>query len=231
MSLFSVRRFAHRGLYGKKYPENSLAAFALAAEKGFGAELDVHLTKCGELVVFHDRTLKRMTGAEGLTEDLTPEARKTLRLKNTQEKIPLLREVLTIFQGKTPLIIELKTARGNHRELTRRVCELMVNYPKLKFCIESFDPRVLRWLKKHRPDIIRGQLTERSALNLVLSFLTRPHFVACRFEDRNAFPMRICRRLMHMHEVFWTIKNEQDAKTALDSGASIIFEEEKCTIN
>lgn len=224
-------RYAHRGLHSNAVPENSLAAFSLAADRGFGAELDVRLTKSGELIVFHDATLLRMTGAEGNPEDLTAEHRRKLRLKNSQEHIPLLSEVLPIFEGRTPLILELKTANGNFAELTRRVCELLVNFPRLKFCIESFDPRVLRWLKKHRPDIVRGQLTYGSAWNLSLNFWTKPHFVACKFEDRNALALRICRQLWGVQEVFWTITTAKDEKIAIESGANIIFEEELCTIN
>lgn len=228
---FDQFRYAHRGLHGKDIPENSLAAFSRAAKHGFGAELDVRLTKSGELIVFHDANLRRMTGFAGASEDLTAEQRKNLRLKSSQEHIPLLSEVLPIFEGRTPLILELKSSHGNHAELARRVCELLVGFPRLKFCIESFDPRVLRWLRKHRPDIVRGQLTYGSALNLSLNFWTKPHFVACKFEDRNSLVMRICRRLWGVREIFWTITTAADAKIAIESGANIIFEEELCTIN
>ncbi len=223
--------YAHRGLHGKNVPENSLAAFSCAADRGYGAELDIRLTKDGELVVFHDASLLRMTGADGATENMTKKERRKLLLQNSQEHIPLLIEVLPLFEDRAPLILELKTADGNYAELTRRVCELLVNFPRVKFCIESFDPRVLRWLRKHRPDIVRGQLTYRSALNLSLNFWTKPHFVACKFEDRNALIMRICRKLSGVREVYWTITTAEAKKIALESGAGIIFEEETCTIN
>jgi len=240
--------YAHRGLHGNGIPENSLAAFSLAVNHGFGAELDVHLTKDHRLVVIHDKTLKRTTGAEGMVEDATLKELKSLNLEGTQEKIPLLQEVLPLFEGKAPLIIEIKAVKGNHAELTRRVCELLVNYPKLKFCIESFDPRVLRWLKKHRPNIIRGQLScdfvrRKNGLplvlavlltNLSLNFWTVPHFIAYRFEDRSKLALRICRKIWGVQEFSWTIKSKADAKTALADGAPIIFEhiqEDLCTIN
>ena len=222
---FEKYRYAHRGLHGKNVPENSLAAFSRAAARGFGAEMDVRLTKDGELIVFHDASLLRMTGANGATEDMRKNQRKNLLLQNSQEHVPLLSEVLPLFEGRAPLILELKTNKGNYAELTRRVCELLVNFPRVKFCIESFDPRVLRWLRKHRPNAIRGQLTHRSALNLLLNFWTRPHFVACKFEDRNALIMRICRKLSGVREVYWTITTDEAKRIALESGASIIFEE------
>ena len=63
-------KYAHRGFHDKpQIPENSLAAFRRAVEHGFGAELDIHLTKDGKLVVFHDSQLKRCTGQPGTLED------------------------------------------------------------------------------------------------------------------------------------------------------------------
>ena len=65
--------FAHRGLHdlNKGIPENSLAAFRAAAEAGYGAELDVQLSKDGEVVVFHDDTLNRVCGIKGRVADFT----------------------------------------------------------------------------------------------------------------------------------------------------------------
>ena len=65
-------RYAHRGYHDKPVvPENSLPAFRRAIERGFGAELDVHLLKDGTLAVFHDSDLKRCANVEGEIEDLT----------------------------------------------------------------------------------------------------------------------------------------------------------------
>ena len=64
---------AHRGLFDPAVgiPENSLPAFERAAKMGFAIETDVQMTKDGVLMVFHDDTLKRMTGAEGKLCDKT----------------------------------------------------------------------------------------------------------------------------------------------------------------
>ena len=64
--------YAHRGLHGPGVPENSLPAFRAAAAAGYGAELDVHLTADGRLVVFHDGDLTRMCGVEGTVEAFPP---------------------------------------------------------------------------------------------------------------------------------------------------------------
>ena len=157
--LLKKYRYAHRGFHDKPViPENSLPAFRRAIEHGFGAELDVHLLKDGTLAVFHDSDLQRCANVDGQIEDLTLEELKQLRLEGTDEQIPTFDEVLALFESATPLIIELKTARGNHHALAKAVCERLDTY-KGEFCIESFDPFALIDVKKLRPEICRGQLS------------------------------------------------------------------------
>ena len=80
-------RYAHRGLHDNERPENSLAAFQAAADRGLGAELDVHLTKDGQLVVFHDGTLDRVCGRSGKVEKMTAAELMTCRLAGTEMRI------------------------------------------------------------------------------------------------------------------------------------------------
>lgn len=233
-------RYAHRGYHDKPtIPENSMAAFRRAAENLYGAELDVHLMADGNLAVIHDASLKRTAGADVFIEDLTAEDLAQYRLEGTEERIPLLEEVLALFEGKTPLIVELKPERGNHGALTAATVALLDQY-RVNYCIESFDPRCLLWLKKHRPDIVRGQLCEnflrhgdgapqgRLTLwalgNLLLNFLTRPDFIAYRYEDRRCGAVRICRRLFRVQEINWTITTREEMRDAEKLGNLVIFE-------
>ena len=101
-------KYAHRGLHDTDKPENSMAAFRAALENGYGIELDIHLMKDGNLAVIHDTTLIRTTGAEGKITDLTVEDLANYHLNGTDETIPTFRQVLDLFDGKAPLIIELK---------------------------------------------------------------------------------------------------------------------------
>ena len=113
-------RYAHRGLHGPGVPENSLAAFRRAAEAGYGAELDVRLTKDGRLAVIHDATLDRVCGVSGRAAELTAAALSALRLEGTEERIPFLEEVAPLFAGRAPLIVELKTDWRSAGDLARR---------------------------------------------------------------------------------------------------------------
>ena len=155
--------YAHRGLHGDGAPENSMAAFRKALEGGFGAELDVHLMKDGNLAVIHDASLYRTAGVDVRIEDLTAEELSNYHLEGTAERIPLFSDVLAMFDGKAPLIVELKTEE-NHEKLCQVACELLDHYSG-DFCVESFDPRCIIWLRKHRPNYIRGQLAENFLVN------------------------------------------------------------------
>ena len=94
-------RYAHRGYHGKDLaPENSILAYKEAIRRGFGVELDVHLMQDGNLAVIHDASLLRTAGADVLVEDLTARELKAYRLEGTDEEIPLLEEVLPLFEER-----------------------------------------------------------------------------------------------------------------------------------
>ena len=107
---FLGRLYAHRGLHdnASDAPENSLAAFRKAVEKGFGIELDVQLTKDLVPVVFHDFTLKRVCGVDKKVRELTFDQLQELRLCGSDQRIPSFDQVLRLVKGRVPLIIEYK---------------------------------------------------------------------------------------------------------------------------
>ncbi len=237
---FAGHRFAHRGLHNlnEGRPENSLSAFRAAVERGFGAELDVHLMRDGALCVVHDSDLGRVTGKSAVVEDLTAAELPDFPLLGSGETIPLLEEVLEVFSGKTPLIIELKTREGNAKELVRAVMERMDKYDG-PYCLESFDPNVLLWLRRDYPDVIRGQLSEnfvRSApanlsktqcyamTHLLANPLTRPDFIAYNHVDRDAPVLSGMRRLYNVHEVSWTVRDPERMRELEKEGCVVIFE-------
>lgn len=230
--------YAHRGFHGNGVPENSMAAFKLAKEKGYGIELDIHLLKDGELAVIHDSLLRRTTGAEGKIEDITADELKNYRLEGTKETIPLFSEVLKLFEGATPLIVELKPENKNHAELAKAACDMLDKF-NVTYCIESFDPRCIIWLKKNRPDVVRGQLSSnffksKTKLSLpvkfmlthnLLNFLSKPDFIAYEFSKRkDTLSNLICCKLWKIQGVGWTIKDKQTHSEVLKSGWISIFE-------
>lgn len=237
----SDRHYAHRGLHliASGIPENSTRAFRMAANNGYGAELDVRMSRDKRLVVMHDESLKRTTGANASVSAVNGQVINQLTLEGTREKVPFLEEVLPVFSGKTPLLIELKTENGNYEELTRRVVGLLKQYPELDVMIESFDPRVLFWLRRHRPDILRGQLAcnlfrdEDCTLNPVLrfllsnmlfNFLTRPDFVAYKCEDGRDLAPTLCRRIWGPQFFWWVVRSQEQVNALVEQGDLVIFE-------
>lgn len=213
---FIYRNFAHRGLHkrDKSVPENSIPAFERAAAKGYGMELDVQLSKDGQVVVFHDDTLNRVCGVDSRVDEKTYDELKEMSLCGTEETIPLFSEVLKTVRGRGPLIVELKNGRSN-RELCEKTYALLQDYHG-EYCIESFNPFIVRWFRKNAPEIVRGQLanpiegyngevngiTAFILSNVLLNFLARPQFIAYKIGPK-PFTVRLCEALGAM-KVCWT---------------------------
>ena len=233
---FMHHLYAHRGLFDNESdaPENSIKAFKKAVDAGFGIEMDVQLTKDDVAVVFHDGKLERMCGAEGKVCDYTFEELQQFSLAKSEEKIPLFTEVLKLVDGKVPLIIEYKIESTD-----TKVCEIgneILKDYKGVYCIESFNPFGVLWYKKHRKDVVRGQLSEDFWKNgskktllyfvmakLLTNFITRPDFIAYCHKDAKNVSRRICRRLGAL-SVAWTIKNREEYERAKSQFDLFIFD-------
>ena len=229
--------YAHRGLHEEGIPENSMAAFRAAKDGGYGIELDVHLMADGNLAVIHDSSLKRTAGVDVMIEELTVEDLDDYRLEGTDERIPLLTQVLNLYQGAAPIIVELKSYRGNYEKLCDAAVAVLREYYG-SYCMESFDPRCIVWLRTKYPDVIRGQLTENFFLSKskisnylkflmqhqILNVLSKPDFVAYRFEDRHTLSNFICRKIWGVQGVAWTIRTQDDLDAAVREGWIPIFE-------
>lgn len=139
---------SHRGIFNNKtIPENSVAAFHKAKNLNIPIELDVQLTKDQKVIVFHDINLKRMCGIDKYIEDVTYQELQQLTLVSSKEKIPTLKEVLELIQGKVLIDIELKKTK-NVEELCNKVLEEIKNYTG-DVLVKSFQPNIVRYLKKH----------------------------------------------------------------------------------
>lgn len=227
--------YAHRGLHGNGIPENSIFAFAAAVEKGYGIELDVHLSKDKEVVVFHDYSLKRMTGEDKKLADLTLAELKELSLNGTDEKIPSLKEVLELVNGKVPLLVELKS-EGFDYALCSKVAELLEDYKGL-YCIESFNPFLLGRMKKLLPNSFRGilytnLLRGKKKVNLLkvfvsamaLNFIAKPNFISYDKLDRESFPVKLTTKFYKAPKFVWTVKGEKEIHIAKELNECPIFE-------
>lgn len=147
--------FAHRG-YSGKVMENSMSAFQLARAAGVdGIELDVHLTKDGEIVVIHDETLDRTTNGCGWVQQYTYEEISKFTLKTLpNERIPTLKEVLLLFSNTNTLInIELKNQYVRYNGIAKKVIMVIDDFQmENQVIFSSFHHPSLMELKKLRPN-------------------------------------------------------------------------------
>ncbi|HWF77615.1 MAG TPA: glycerophosphodiester phosphodiesterase family protein [Caulobacteraceae bacterium] len=147
---------AHRGLWTKDGPpENSLAAFEAACEAGYGIELDVQLSSDGEAMVFHDSTLKRLTGHEGRVSDHTAADLAGMTLPGGEETIPTLSDTLTLVGRRAMVLIELKTPYGEVGPLEQRVHDIIIDHAG-PVAIIGFNPYSHAWYADRRPNVLRG---------------------------------------------------------------------------
>lgn len=237
MEKFTSVKFAHRGLHDEQRAENSLSAFAKAKELGFGIELDVRLSKDGELMVYHDDNLARSTGIDGKFIDFTCSELQNMKLHGTEDTIPTFREVLELIDGAVPLLIEIKMASGDSG-VSEKLIEVIEGY-KGDYIVESFNPFALRPIRNLRPDIMcgilsmeymknpkhKGKILYRLLQNLRLNFLVRPDFIAY---EKNGYAVPALRRLRRKFKtplITWTVQSREEEEFALSHGFdTVIFE-------
>jgi glycerophosphoryl diester phosphodiesterase len=211
---------AHRGLHAaaERRPENSLAAFERACALGFPAELDVRLTRDRQVVVFHDRALRRLTGAEGNVEDRDAAEICALRLLGSSERVPLLRDVLALVDGRVPLLVELKSS-PLWPDLEPAVLEALDGYAG-EVAIQSFSSRALRELDRCAAPHAIGHLWR---WRRVPAPGVRPAFLG---RHVAGMPLRVPRVRRDAGPVVlaWTVRSPEQARRALRFADNYIFD-------
>lgn len=159
---------AHRGASGHA-PENTMAAFQKALEmKADYIEIDVQMSKDGELVIIHDTTVDRTTDGSGFVGDLTLEELQQLDAgswfsdKYAEEQIPTFAEVLDTYRGKIGILIELKSPElypGIEAEVAEALRARNMHKPgNNKIIIQSFNHESMQTSKALLPNIPHGVL-------------------------------------------------------------------------
>ena len=181
---------SHRGIYdNKNIFENSLEAITKAKEKNYIVEIDIHITKDDQIVVFHDYNTKRITKKDMIIEN------NNYKDLNNQDiyHIPLLEEVLELVNGKVPLLIEIKQKRKAGK-LEHKLMDILNNY-KGEYAIQSFNPLTIYWFKKNYPNILRGQLSYKFKTkkilklkkyilsNMFFNIITKPNFISYKYDE------------------------------------------------
>ena len=222
---FKGTYFAHRGLFDNEsnHPENSIEAFKTAVKNHYGIELDIQLTKDKKVVVVHDESLKRNCRIDKTIQECTYEELQKYPLFNSEATIPLFTDVLKTIDGKVPLIVEVKVGL-DYLETTIEGQKILDEY-KGDYVVESFNPSVPRWYKKHRKNVIRGQLAYNSLrdhqskmpylmkfllTNTLFNVFSHPDFIAYNCEEWHHVSNYICKYFYRLVMVTWTIKSQKD---------------------
>lgn len=161
---FLTRPIAHRALHDASdgRPENSRAAVNAALDHGYGVEIDVQLTSDGQAAVFHDHTLKRMTGREGLVRERSMHELASIALRGSSESIPDLADVLGLVAGRVPLLVEVKDRDGTFGPdvgfLEGAVARALAGYDG-PAAVMSFNPHCVAAMRTLAPGVPRGLVT------------------------------------------------------------------------
>jgi glycerophosphoryl diester phosphodiesterase len=178
----------------------------------------VRLTRDRQVVVFHDRSLRRLTGAEGNVDELDAARVTSLRLVGTDERVPLLREVLDLVHGRVPLLIELKSS-PLWPELEPAVLEMLDGY-RGEVAIQSFKRRALREHDRRAAPHAGGHLWRWRP---VPAAGVRPAFFG---RHVAGVPMRAVspRRGTGAIVLAWTVRSPEQAARAMRFVDNYIFE-------
>jgi len=235
----TTQPIAHRGLHDLSagVPENSVAAFAAAADAGYGIELDLQPAADDEPMVFHDDGLQRLTGQAGAFKDLASDALCQITLTGSDQRIPTLAAVLASVAGRAPLLIELKGMSPAVGVLESRVAALLADYDGA-VAVQSFNPHSMGWFADNAPSFIRGQVAtdfgsydeERVPLmkrfqlsKLLLNHVSRPDFIAYNVKKLPRLaPLAARRRGLPL--LAWTVRDANDRAVAARYADNIIFE-------
>jgi glycerophosphoryl diester phosphodiesterase len=220
--------YAHRGLWTTDgLPENSLGSFRAAAAAGLGIEFDLRPSGDGEIMVFHDLLLERMTGTPGEVETLPASALQTRRLNGGPEVLASFEELLSFWPQDLPMLAEMKIdGSTDAAAFAAKTGARLLDWPGLAAAM-SFSDIAVRALPE---GLMRGQLIAPSAQFGAAYFDT---FAARAIEDgidylavhyTDAARAATVTENRDMPFVVWTVRTQADLAALKPHGPAIIFE-------
>jgi glycerophosphoryl diester phosphodiesterase len=246
LAWLTARPIAHRGLHDAKAGriENSIGAARAAVAKGFAIECDVRATKDGEIVVFHDETLDRLTDRAGRVDALDAAAVTTIALRGSSETIPTLADFLAAVGGAVPLVVEVKSDFDGDLAATRQIAARLSEYAG-PVVVESFDPALIAFLRAegaalgvghiplgivgeaeyHEADWPATSAAQREEMTHFLHYpRTRPDFLSWYAADWPHAVPQLFRQALRLPVTTWTIKSSAAARAARQWADQIVFE-------
>lgn len=231
------RPLAHRGLHdlAAGVPENSIAAFATAADAGAPVELDVHLSADGHPVVVHDDDLERLCGVARRVAGCDLAELTGLAILGTTERIPSLADVLDAIAGRVGIMVEIKSRDPRAVGALEAAVATALDTYDGPVCIASFNPRTVGWFRTQRPEVVRGQTwglftgvtiprwVRYGMGSLATNWWTRPDFLSYELAGLPNPTVAAWRR-RGLPVIAWTVKDEADRAKAKEHADNYIYE-------
>ncbi len=240
--LYWLRRpIAHRGLHdaARGIVENSASAVNAAMGAGYAIEVDLQCAAGHMPVVFHDKTLDRLTLETGPVAARDAEALCKIHLRNSPDRILSLPALLALVNGRVPLVLEVKSTWTREGKYEANIALLLASYPG-PVAVMSFDPYSVAAFKGIEPSLPRGLVAERfsdarywselsfkqrfAMRNLLSSAIARPHFIAYDIGALPALAPFIAQTLFGLPLLTWTVRTKEERDRALRYADAMIFE-------
>lgn len=236
-----ARPIAHRGLHdaSRGLPENSIGAVRAAAARGYGIECDVRLSGDGEVFVFHDDSLDRLTGESGNFGERDAADLQKLRLSGGDETIPTLARLLAAVDGAVPLVIELKSDFSGDLSLPPAVAAALNDYAG-PVALKSFDPALIAALRAKAPPWPLGIVAQsdydedefacltpsqwRAMTRFSHAADTKPDFLSWRAADLPTPLTSFIRACAPTPLMAWTVRAKDQAEVVYRHADQIVFE-------
>lgn len=228
LAWLTERPVAHRGYHdmNKEVWENTLSAFGRAIEADFAIECDLHYASDAVPVVFHDDDLQRVCNLPAQLRDRTSAELGLLSVGGTKDKIPTLKQLLRLCDGKVPLVLELKGREGDDEGFAESVIEVLEGY-KGHVALMSFDHWLLKDLKELEAPYPIGLTADGNepetffkhdeAMQLGLDFISY-------FYGHLPNPFITAQRQRGIPVISWTVRDEAARKHTFANADQMTFE-------
>jgi glycerophosphoryl diester phosphodiesterase len=234
------RPIAHRGLHDvtRGVVENSAAAVGAALAKGYTVEVDLQCARDGLPVVFHDKSLERLTDETGLVAERDAETLCAIRLRGSTDTVLSLPDLLSLVAGRVPLVIEVKSTWGRDPRYEQNIAQMLASY-RGEIAVMSFDPHLVAAFRRLAPALPRGLIAERfedryakelpplrrfAMRHLLTSVIAKPNFIAYDVRALPALAPALARTLFRLPLLTWTVRTESEKATARRYADAMIFE-------
>lgn len=220
--------YAHRGLWTPEgAPENTITAFRNAANAGLGIEYDVRPASDGTPMVFHDKTLGRLTDHQDIFETLDEETLSNIKVSNSDDTIPSLIDLLAVWPAELPLLTEMKIdGQTDPVAFAKTVGEMLLDHDGCAAAM-SFSEDAVNALPE---GLMRGQLIYPSKdvgedkFDAVLARALKKNvdYIAVNVTDMTRASDALLNHSQPL--VTWTVRTEDHVRLARQLGVAIIFE-------